>query len=320
MTDDPFADNAPRQEVNRDRWGRPLITPPGGGKPVAYTRATTVAKAVEDQSNLMKWKQRQTLLGIIARPDLTLAASAASNVDDEKARKRQLNEIAEQCMEASQSSASATKGTALHSLAETHDRGGELRNVPADFAADLAAYVEQTRTLRHRHIEQMMVNDELQIAGTPDRLSTYMSRLYVADIKSGSIGFPHSIAAQLAIYANSVLYDLATGERTPVPGLDKDRAIVIHLPAGTGTCSLHWTDIKAGWDAVRLAVDVRQWRAKKGLLEPIPAVGPDLFAQIDAAQSVEELNVIWLTNSDYWSHELTQRAAARKRALDSAAA
>jgi len=29
-------------EIERDRYGRPLVVPPAGGKAIAYTRATTI--------------------------------------------------------------------------------------------------------------------------------------------------------------------------------------------------------------------------------------------------------------------------------------
>jgi hypothetical protein len=50
----------PSSDIKRDRWGRPLITPPDGGKPVPYTRVSTLAKALDDKTALMRWKQRQT--------------------------------------------------------------------------------------------------------------------------------------------------------------------------------------------------------------------------------------------------------------------
>ena len=34
--------------TRRDRWGRYLVLPEGGTKPIGYTRATTVAKGIED--------------------------------------------------------------------------------------------------------------------------------------------------------------------------------------------------------------------------------------------------------------------------------
>ena len=48
----------PGKHVQRDRWGRPLITPPRGGKPVPYTRCTTYVDVLESTWNLMAWKQR----------------------------------------------------------------------------------------------------------------------------------------------------------------------------------------------------------------------------------------------------------------------
>src|SRR5690606_1008152 len=70
--------------VQRDRWGRPLIVPPGGGDPVAYTRVSTLAKALDDTSNLMAWKQRVTAVGLARRQDLRtrLAGIIASHPDD----------------------------------------------------------------------------------------------------------------------------------------------------------------------------------------------------------------------------------------------
>ena len=36
---------APGDNARRDRYGRYLVVPPGGGKPTGYTRATTVAES-----------------------------------------------------------------------------------------------------------------------------------------------------------------------------------------------------------------------------------------------------------------------------------
>lgn len=48
--------------IQRDRWGRPLITPPDGGKPKPYTRASTLAKALDDNQGLIDWS---TCTGIV---------------------------------------------------------------------------------------------------------------------------------------------------------------------------------------------------------------------------------------------------------------
>ena len=51
-------------EIPRDRWGRPLITPVGGGKPEPYTRVSTLAKTLDDKTALSKWMCRQTAIGL----------------------------------------------------------------------------------------------------------------------------------------------------------------------------------------------------------------------------------------------------------------
>ncbi len=81
-------------EVRRDRWGRYLVTPPDGGKPVGYQRATTLAKMLEDTSNLTRWSARMTLLGAAQRPDI-IASTLAADPSDRKT----LDKLAEQAKE-----------------------------------------------------------------------------------------------------------------------------------------------------------------------------------------------------------------------------
>src|SRR5689334_2925212 len=66
----------PAPQVPRDRWQRPLVVPPKGGKPVAYTRCTTFVGCLEDTFNLSRWQQRMVALGLNDRPDLLLAVAA----------------------------------------------------------------------------------------------------------------------------------------------------------------------------------------------------------------------------------------------------
>jgi len=321
-------------EVDRDRWGRPLILPPEGGKAVAYTRATTLAGALEDLNNIMAWKQRMTAVGLADRSDLLLAVAAHRN------DKRKLDGIVDQAREAAAAGAAATTGTALHSFAEQIDRG-ESPVIPGPYQADMAAYVEATRDMTAIHIEQMSVLDEFRVAGTPDRIIDLDGTLYVADIKTGSIDYPHKIALQLAIYAHSLRYDLASKQRTPwhpVRSINLDRALIIHLPAGTGVCNLVWVDIARGWDAVELAVKVKAWRAVRDLCEPfrsaeVPTLpmaptteqeqSRDLVKEAAAAlvQAIknavtnEELVDLWRAAGTVWAAEHTELAALRKAEL-----
>jgi hypothetical protein len=258
--------------IPRDRFGRPMVVPPGGHKPVGYTRCTTYVSALEDTYNLGKWQQRMVAIGLADRPDLLLAVSASQRDD-----KAGLNRIADQAMDAAKAGAASTTGTALHALTERIDRGEQLPIVPAAHLDDLDAYRAATRELEPLMIEQFTVLDELRIGGTPDRVVRYQGNAYIGDVKTGSIDYAAGkIAMQLAVYARSMPYDHATGERSPYPEpVDTSRGIVIHLPAGTGRCELHWIDLDAGWDGVRLAGKVRDWRTRKGLLEPWDVARPD---------------------------------------------
>jgi hypothetical protein len=110
--------------------------------------------------------------------------------------------------------------------------------------------------------------DKYKIAGTPDRVVEYKGERFIADIKTGRIDHPNNIAIQLAIYAHGLPYNIATATRGSWGDVNKDKAIIIHLPAGTGQCKLVWIDIAEGWKGVQFAMKVRQWRDKKGLATP----------------------------------------------------
>ena len=66
-------------EIERDRYGRPLVVPPKGGKAIAYTRATTIANSLDDASALTAWKMRMAAIGLTSRPDLLLAIGVAAD-------------------------------------------------------------------------------------------------------------------------------------------------------------------------------------------------------------------------------------------------
>jgi hypothetical protein len=251
-----------RQEIERDRYGRPLIIPKTGGKPVAYTRATTIANSLDDPAALTAWKMRMAAIGLTVRSDLLLAISAAQ--EDKMA----INRYIEDAMEVAGASRAATIGTALHSFAEKIDLGQDFGPIPDEWAADLVAYQKATEQLNKIFIEQFCVLDKFKIAGTPDRVVEYKGERFIADIKTGRIDHPNNIAIQLAIYANGSPYDIATGRRGSWGDVNKDKAIIIHLPAGTGLCKLVWIDIAEGWKGVQFAMKVRQWRDKKGLATP----------------------------------------------------
>lgn len=290
-------------EIPRDRFGRPLVVPPGrGSKRVAYRRTTTFVGCLDDMNGLMKWKARQVAYGMGQRKDLVLAAAAADPSD-----KRLLGEIAEKATEHAMSSAGATTGTALHSFTERLDRGQPLGHVPDPYPADLDAYRKATEGIEWVGIECFRVHDEWQIAGTADRIGRNANgRLQVYDIKTGSIDYPHKMAMQLAMYARMTPYDIATDTRGEPEGVDLNTGIIIHLPAGEGRCDLYEINIAKGWGACLLARKVWSWRGVKDLTHRVgddrnstweksnsDTPPPTWESLIEAAVSRDELRIIW---------------------------
>lgn len=319
-----------------DRFGRYRLPHPLTGKATSWTRVTTYAKSIADTYALTKWQMRMCVKGLASRPDL-FALAASTPIDDKDA----LDSIAEDAKEAAAASAGANTGTALHTFSEQLDRG-ENPTVPAPWDADIRAY--QTTLAGHgiridpQYIECKVVIPDIGVAGTFDRLVQHNGDLVVGDLKTGkNLDFGWlEIAIQLALYSRAThLWDRATRTHRPMPQVDQTRALVFHLPVGKATCTVYEVDIAAGWAAAELCGHVRDWRKRKGLASPLPAVltpaasrdplaglkrqsaTNDLKTAINAATSVDDLTAIWAAAdaAGQWNTTLTAAAAARKNVL-----
>ena len=250
-------------EVPRDRYGRPMIVPPKGGKPVPYTRTTTVAGSLDDGTALVAWKLHMAATGLTLRNDLLLSPAAYRD------NKLEMDKLVEDAMEAAGATKQANIGTALHTLTEKLDRGEDLGVIPDDYVADIQAYAEATKHFTNINIEQFCVLDKYKIAGTPDRIVEYKGEKFISDLKTGSISYPSKIAMQLAVYAHGLPYDPATATRSSWGDINMEKGIIVHLPAGSGQCTLHFVDLVHGWKGIELAMKVRKHREKKNISTPI---------------------------------------------------
>lgn len=278
MSDD---DARTPQGIERDRWKRPLIIPPEGGKAVAYTRVSSMAKALDDQTFLMLWKQRKTLEGVVRRPDLLTRAAgvlAKGDPDNDKETKKRLNSICAQATEAAGANKGSSSGTGFHDLTEAIDSGNEPLFVPEADKARLTAYRYAMRDYVPLDIETFIVNDEVRASGTFDRLLLCPDgKVRVADLKSGkSEGeFPLATTIQIAIYANGVRYEIDPETKEPIrkplhPDLDLSTGLLIWLPPWGG-CEVIPLDIELGWEGAKIAQQVhhgvRKWK-KTDLIRP----------------------------------------------------
>jgi len=275
-------------DFNRDRWGRPLIIPTDGGKPVAYTRFSSHGQCLEDRFGLEKWKIRTAGKGLSLRSDL-YAQVAACPPDDS----RRLDSLMEAALEAGGSSVGAGLGTALHEFTQNYDLGiSTLDNIPEPWRYDVEIYAKTLEqhglTVDHELIEVALVNDDLMLAGTADRFyEREDGTLVCADIKTGKqIGNnPLAYIVQLAAYANSMRYNIETGVRQPVGPVDLDYGLLVHLPSGRAECTLYQVDLREGLEIARLASSVRTVQKRRGLVSPVEPTDGTPVAQVAGSVS-----------------------------------
>ncbi len=311
------ADTDTEPRLERDRYGRPLITPVDGGTPVPYTRASSLGKALDDETGLIKWKQRMTAIGVAARRDLILAVNAHR---DDKSR---MGELVESAMDAAESGAAATSGTALHELMDAYDKG---RNpyMPEEYRADVAAYLEATSDLEFVRSETFVVDDELRVAGTYDNLfrtkwplttptgeTIDEGTLLIADKKTGQeIKYGHTAwAVQLATYAHGLRYDIAERKRLDPEPINRSWGLIIHVPVMAGEATVYWIDLFKGRELGRLSVKVREARKAKTMK---PAnLRPSVEWRIANAATRDELRTIHVEETDRWDDDVALLAKSR---------
>jgi hypothetical protein len=331
---DVFADPAPHFPVKRDRWGRYVLPHPVTGVEQGWTRASTLARAMADEYHLTRWKQRMTGRGVALNRDL-IAGFAAADADD----KATMNSLVEKAMERAESSAGATLGTALHNFTHRLDRGEPLSalRAPDPLGADLVEY--QATLKRHGLtvvsdlIERIVVCPQLNAAGTFDRIigqrpgpwsSCPLSVLDLKTAKSMEWGWLE-IAVQLAIYSNAThMWDPASGTYIPMPPrevLDRERALVLHLPVGVATGTMYGVNLIEGWEAALVSEQVRQYRnSSKGygwLVNPVDPAAL-LLHRVSQADG-PELARLWERHypAGEWTDAVAQAAELRVARLGS---
>jgi hypothetical protein len=244
----------------RDRYGRYLIPDPDTGRPRPWTRATTIAKTLEDPTNLTLWKGRMAAIGVATRP--SIAAGIVAHLND----KQQLNKLVDEAINAAGGNENRELGTHLHDITAQIDRGDHV-NVPEPWATDVAAYQRALDahglTVDPQWVEVVLLNRPLEIAGTADRLyRDHENQLVVADLKTGGYLAWLSFAMQFSIYATAThWFDPATGELHEMPEVRQDHALLVHLPAGEGRCRIEPLSVEVGYDATLMALEVRRVRA-----------------------------------------------------------
>lgn len=318
------------QPIKRDRWKRYLLPNPDTGEEMAWTRVSTVARTLADEYSLNAWRQRMVAKGMSLRPDLvTLAASA--DPDDERSV---LNDVVRQADEAAATRRGANLGTAFHALTQRLDMGepyDTLVLLVPSLAPQLDAYRRCLKLARlsvpHGGVERVVGLSKYGVAGTLDRTvfrDAGELDVSILDIKSGKTVEYSWLewAIQQAMYANAdLLWNPVRQCWEPFGGVNRDRALICHVPiAGehAGTATLYGLDIRKGWAAAEMAMQVRDLRkeAEKGLMSWL--IEPDdpaalALHNVSRAGSQAELAKLWdtLHPAGRWTTEVNNAAAQR---------
>ena len=267
-----------KPDFRRVSNGVPFVLNPEG-KRVRYGRPSNVGKILDDESNLVDWKLRTTVVGAAQRPDLMAVVSTLNPAQD----KKQLRAIAEDCLVSGKGMERTVKGTAVHSMFDHIDNGDDWE--PAPQFADLCnAYREALDAwgLVPIDVEVHCINDEFHLAGSmdrryrttkvlisPDGRVIPIGSVIAADTKTGQVVEYASgtYATQLAAYVGSQRYDVNTDERFPfVPPTYEEWGLIVHADSGGSTVAFYWVDLNAGREGLQLAQHVKQWRQRSDLL------------------------------------------------------
>lgn len=224
------------------------------------------------------WLAANAMVGMVK--DRSIAAQVGSltskygdpwNVPEGK---KAIKPLVKRAQEAGGSSEASSLGTAFHEFCEVVDEGRWPEFAPPELTPWLHAYREAMSDYEHIDSEVFVVNDELETAGSFDRVvGTPEGLVVVGDIKSGKHdpSYPLKVTMQVAIYANSLRYDQVTGVRTPIhPDLDLKTGLLIHAPirgGGKPAVKIYALDLEFGMEMARLAVAVRKarsWESGKG--------------------------------------------------------
>lgn len=302
----------------------------------SYTRASTVAKGLEDTELLSLWQQRQMLIGlqrsIALQADLdqlliTHADEQPGDSNIAKSLRNPLNALSLDAQALAGSGRAAEFGTAVHAWCEWYDHGrGHITAVPEQFRpwvmGHRRALARAGLHVDSCYTERIVLNSRYEIAGTLDCLVWCPDgKLRLGDIKT-SKGMDYSwmyFAIQMAIYSSAdYMLALDGSGWEPMPAIEQDVALISHLPRERPEESrIQPISLEYGRAALETAVRARELRSQAGKqANAVPCVVG--WATVDeerramAKHLVEmssteaELAAVWDEYRDVWTDALTR--------------
>src|SRR5262245_38954189 len=251
--------------------GAPMVMV--NGKNERFSRPSSFAKPLDDESALVNWKIDRACVGVAYDRALQAAYVAVASDDRET-----LGNLREKAIAAGRGAERADIGTALHAMSVRWERQDEGFAPPEPYFSSLCAYGAGLKRLGlvAQRYEFHTVNREYRTAGTADRLYEVtlpfvtpegevlpVGSLLVGDLKTGGkLEFSKpGYAVQLALYASGEFYDVVADDFVATPPINQRWAIIVHMPADEpGTCEFLWCDWEGGRWGRYLVQQVKLWR------------------------------------------------------------
>ena len=242
------------------------------GKSERYSRPSSYAKPLDDESALVNWKMDRVAFGV-ARDRALQARWCAVNDDDRETKSK----LREDSISAGRGAERADIGTALHAMSVRFEQDMTF-SPPQPYLESLEAYMREMNRLNLSTVrtEFHTVNREYRCAGTADRLYEVCSplvtpdgeilpvgTLLVGDLKTGEkleYSKP-AYAVQLFLYAEGEFYDVVLDDFIATPPINRQWGIIVHMPADQpGRCEFLWCDLEIGRFGAYIVQQVKLWR------------------------------------------------------------
>jgi hypothetical protein len=305
-----LAEPAPDDELLTKDGKRYRLPDPKTGTTRTWQRVTTFNKAASDTFLIREWDKRIVAEGVAMSRKLQAQIAAVLSEDLSPAKKKaELQPLADEAQRIAGAKDPAEIGTALHRMRAALDKGRKFAPLePWD--QDLKVYQEllarEGLTPVPEYVERTIVHRGYQVAGTFDGIVRCPDgKLRMMDLKTGrtlEYGWGE-IEVQCFVYSDSrVIYNKDSKTYEPMPEIEKDYALVIHLPAGAGQAFSYEVDLQQGKYGADLAKTI--WAYRKGRQLPKPRTSVELppdvssdhaafLVRISKATHRQELKDIW---------------------------